>query len=253
VRERNVLVIAGTDSSGGAGLLRDVEVLRHLGVRSKAAVTAVTAQSNAQVTAIHHVPPAVVAAQIRAALEHDDIGVVKIGMLGTKPTVCAVAKALENFDGQIICDPVLASSSGVELLDHAGRHAMIEHLLPLVGLLTPNIPESAALVGDSIAVDEHQLVKQAAALRALGPSILLKGGHAAGMTCDDLLLERDGVVTWFKGTRLPGSMRGTGCALSSAIAASLVQGSTLREACRFAKDFIGREWQPRPIKSCAGV
>src|SRR3979490_1206608 len=90
VGERSVLVIAGTDSSCGAGLLRDVAVLRQLGVRSTAAVTAVTAQSNAQVTAIHHVPPAVIAAQIRAALEGDDIGVVKIGMLGTRTTVCAV-------------------------------------------------------------------------------------------------------------------------------------------------------------------
>jgi hydroxymethylpyrimidine/phosphomethylpyrimidine kinase len=243
VGERSVLVIAGTDSSCGAGLLRDVAVLRQLGVRSKAAVTAVTAQSNAQVTAIHHVPPAVIAAQIRAALEGDDIGVVKIGMLGTQTTVCAVARALENFAGQIICDPVLASSSGVELLDQAGRKAMIEHLLPLVGLLTPNIPESAALLGGSIAIDEPQLAKQAAALSAWGPSILLKGGHSAGTTCDDLLLERDGGMTWFKGPRLPGSMRGTGCALSSAIAASLVRGSTLPEACRLAKEFVRREWR----------
>jgi hydroxymethylpyrimidine/phosphomethylpyrimidine kinase len=210
-------------------------------VGSKAAVTAVTAQSNAQVTAIHHVQPAVVAAQIRAALDHDDIGVVKIGMLGTTATVRAIAQALENFDGPIICDPVLASSSGVELLDHEGRSAMIEQLLPLVDLFTPNIPEAAALLGDSIAVDEHQLVRQAGEICAWGPAVLLKGGHGTNTACNDLLLER-GVLTWFNGAKLPGSMRGTGCALSSAIAAHLVQGAALREACRLAKDFIYREW-----------
>jgi hydroxymethylpyrimidine/phosphomethylpyrimidine kinase len=241
MQPRRVLVIAGTDSSGGAGLLRDVMVLRQLGVRSRTAVTAVTAQSDAQVTAIHHVPPAIVAAQIRTSLECDDIGVVKIGMLGTTATVCAVAQALENFDGPIICDPVLASSSGVELLDHAGRSAMIEQLLPLVDLLTPNIPEAAALLGDSIAVDEHHLVRQAGALCAWGPAVLLKGGHGTTTACNDLLLER-GALTWFKGAKLPGFMRGTGCALCSAIAAHIVQGAALREACRLAKDFIYREW-----------
>jgi hydroxymethylpyrimidine/phosphomethylpyrimidine kinase len=242
-RDRSVLVIAGTDSSGGAGLLRDVLVLRQLGVRTQAAVTAVTAQSDAKAIAIHHVPPVVIAAQIRTALEGNDVSVVKIGMLGTRTAVGVVAKALENFDGQIICDPVLASSSGVELLDHAGRSAMIEDLFPLVCLLTPNIPESAALLSDSVAVDEHQLLQQASALRALGPSILLKGGHASGVTCDDLLFERDGRLTWLKGARLAGTMRGTGCALSSAIAAYLVRGAILREACRLAKNFVCREWR----------
>ena len=243
MQQRRVLVIAGTDSSCGAGLLRDVEALRQCGVQSKVAVTAVTAQSNAQVAAVHLVPPAVVSAQIRLALETNDIGVVKIGMLGSATTVCAVAQALDCFDGPIICDPVLASSSGVELLDHRGQRAMIEYLLPLVDLFTPNIPEAALLLGEEVAVDEECVLQQAAALCALGPAILLKGGHASGVTCDDLLLERDGTVTWLKGLRLPGFMRGTGCALSSAIAASLIQGSTQQEACRLAKDFICREWR----------
>jgi hydroxymethylpyrimidine/phosphomethylpyrimidine kinase len=242
--DRRVLVIAGTDSSGGAGLLRDVEVLRRFGVRSRAAVTAVTAQLDANVGAIHHVPPAIISAQIGAALDGShDIGVVKIGMLGTAASVRAVATALETFAGPIICDPVLASSAGTELLDHEGRRALIELLIPRVDLLTPNVPESAALLGEPLAVEVRQVLKQASALRTWGPSILLKGGHAGGATCDDVLLERDGRSTWFKGPRLAGSMRGTGCALSSAIAACWVRGSTLREACRLAKDFIGREWR----------
>lgn len=243
MRQGSVLVIAGMDSSGGAGLLRDVAVLRELGVGSKVAVTAVTSQSNARVSAIHHVPPAVVGEQIRAALEGDDVRIVKIGMLGTAATVNAVVHGLRNFDGFIVCDPVLASSSGAELLDTAGRSALIGCLLPLVGLLTPNVPEAAALLGKSNASDEDQLTRQAAALCELGPSVLLKGGHIAGSACDDLLLEREGAPTWFRAERLPGSMRGTGCALASAVAAHLIHGKPLREACRLAKDFVRMGWR----------
>lgn len=240
--QHKVLVIAGTDSSGGAGLLRDVAVLHEFGVHSRVAVTAVTAQTDATVSAIHHVTPAIVGAQISTALACNDVGVVKIGMLGTAATVHAVADALKDFRGRIICDPVLESTSGAELLDLAGRGAMIDHLLPRVDLLTPNIPEAAALIGEPMARDDIHLVLQAIALRALGPSILLKGGHSASTTCDDLLLQRDGSLTWFRATRLPGFMRGSGCALASAIAAQLVMGTTLREACGLARDHVRRGW-----------
>ena len=193
-----VLVVAATDSSGGAGLTRDVRVLTDFGVDALCVVTAVTAQSDKKVSAVHHVPPGVVRAQMAAAFATRQIGAIKIGMLGTQETVAAVVAELSAIgsarDGRsamgrsavgsqtvgipIIVDPVLVSTSGGVLLDAGGRAAMTESLFPLATLVTPNVPEAATLVGQPVAADEAGLIQQGKRLLAFGSqAILLKGGH----------------------------------------------------------------------------
>jgi len=249
-------VIAATDSSGGAGLTRDVRVLRDFGVDALCAVTAVTAQSDQRVAGVHHVPPEVVCAQIAAALETRPVDAVKIGMLGDRATVEAVAESLAQRDspdrldrlpqhafrgspaGHIVMDPVLVSSSGGMLLDASGRAALLQRLLPLATLVTPNVPEVAALLGEAVATDEASLVRQGQRLLGFGcQAILLKGGHASGEEAVDLLMTL-GSVQRITSKRVSGSSRGTGCALAAGIAAGLASGLSLLEACRRAKSYV---------------
>jgi hydroxymethylpyrimidine/phosphomethylpyrimidine kinase len=235
-----VLVIAGSDSSGGAGAVRDLKVLADLGVDALCAVSAVTAQTHDEVASIHHVPPNIVSAQIRAALASTSVGAIKIGMLGTGATVSAVADSLPaNGAIPIVLDPVLVSSSGGALLDDEGCTQMRKRIFPLTTVLTPNIPEAASLCGAEPAASRDGLLAQARALLAMGPqAVLLKGGHAAGAEAVDLLLSGDGRPQWLSSPRLDARCRGTGCALASAIAASLAGGSTVEEACRGAKRYV---------------
>ena len=235
-----VLVIAGTDSSGGAGLTRDVRVLADFGVDSFCAVTAVTAQSNSRLVGIHHIPAHILREQIVAALETRRVGAVKIGMLGNRATVDTVVASLQASTGvPIVLDPVLLSSSGGVLLDADGRAAMQENLLPLATVATPNVPEAAILLGEEPATTEVSLIRQAERLLALGPqAILLKGGHSLGPEAIDLLVSRDRGVQRIASQRLPASHRGTGCALASAIAAGLASGLPLDEACRRGKRYV---------------
>ncbi|MDB6009216.1 MAG: phosphomethylpyrimidine kinase, partial [Gammaproteobacteria bacterium] len=220
-----VLVIAATDSSGGAGLTRDVRVLSDFSVDALCVVTAVTAQSDKKVTAVHHVPPDVIRAQIAAALATRQVGAIKIGMLGNRATVEAVVEGLmaggshpggswpseglsvggsspsgsqpgesrlregPSHGVPIVVDPVLVSTSGGVLLDAGGRTALTEALFPLATLVTPNVPEAAALLGEALATDEAGLVQQGLRLLGLGSrAILLKGGHADGEDAGDLLI-----------------------------------------------------------------
>jgi hydroxymethylpyrimidine/phosphomethylpyrimidine kinase len=253
-------VIAATDSSGGAGLTRDVLTLTDFRVDALCAVTAVTAQSDRRVTAIHHVPPDVIRAQVLAALETRRVWAIKTGMLGTRATVEAVVESLAaglqqgagsgagvdaaGGSAPIVVDPVLVSSSGAMLLDAAGRTALLDKLLPLATLVTPNVPEMAALLGEPVAADEAELIQQGRRLLEFGSrAILLKGGHATGQEAVDWLIyhgsaENDPVVERITAKRVSGSSRGTGCALASGIAAGLVSGQTLVEACRRAKSYV---------------
>ena len=234
-----VLLIAGSDSSGGAGLARDVRTLTRLGTRALCVVTAVTAQSDARVFAVHVVPPELVRAQIAAAFATTPVQAIKIGMLATRATVLAVAASLPSQAPPVVLDPVLASSSGGDLLDSAGREALCSALLPRVTLLTPNIPEAAAILGSEFAVCDEDLLRQAAALLALGPAaVLLKGGHGEGTEATDLLLTRAAAPRWLRAPRLNAVRRGTGCALSSAIAAGLAAGLDLTVACERAKQHV---------------
>jgi hydroxymethylpyrimidine/phosphomethylpyrimidine kinase len=233
-----VLVIAGVDSSGGAGLTRDVCVLADFDVDALCAVTAVTAQSNSRVNAVHHVPPEVVGAQIAAAFDTREIGAIKIGMLGVRATVEAVLEALPSRV-PIVLDPVLAASSGGVLLDTNGRRTMRERLFPRVTLVTPNVPEAATLLGEDPANTEPELIAQAQRLLALGPrAVLIKGGHAIGEDAVDLLVSGNIPAQRIASRRVNGIRRGLGCALASAIAAGLASGMSLAEACERAKRYI---------------
>jgi hydroxymethylpyrimidine/phosphomethylpyrimidine kinase len=264
-----VLVIAATDSSGGAGLTRDVRVLTDFGVDALCVVTAVTAQSDKKVTAVHHVPPEVIRAQIAAAFATRQIGAIKIGMLGTQATVEAVVAELlavrrSGLNASlpaaipIVVDPVLVSTSGGVLLDPGGQAALTGSLFRIATLVTPNVPEAAALLGEPLAADEADLIRQGERLLDFGShAILLKAGHpyAGGTDTEeavDLLISRaaansrpahGGLASEFAieriaSKRVAGSSRGTGCALASAIAAGLAAGKTLGEACRAAKHYV---------------
>ena len=235
-----VLVIAGSDSSGGAGLTRDVRTLAHFGVAALCAVTAVTAQSDARVSAVHLVPPQLVRAQIAAALATSRVAAIKIGMLATRATVLAVAASLPPRSATpLVLDPVLAASSGGELLDAAGREALLETLLPRATVVTPNIPEAAALLGAQPASSDAELLQQGEALLALGPEhVLLKGGHGSGAEATDLLFTAGGAPRRFSAPRCAGARRGTGCALASALAAGLAAGLDVTAACASAKRHV---------------
>jgi hydroxymethylpyrimidine/phosphomethylpyrimidine kinase len=235
-----VLVIGASDSSGGAGLTCDVQVLAHFGCDVLCAVTAVTAQTDAQVAAIHIVPAHVVGAQIGAAFEGRRVAAIKIGMLGTAATVQAVTRSLPPRTlVPLVLDPVLASSSGTALLDAPGLDALRTLLLPRTTLLTPNIPEAALLLGEASATTLDEMQRQARALLDLGPTaVLLKGGHALSDTAVDVVVISGGSVRLLSAPRVAGTRRGTGCALAAAIAAGLAQGLLLEAACEQGKRYV---------------
>jgi hydroxymethylpyrimidine/phosphomethylpyrimidine kinase len=241
-----VLVIAGADSSGGAGIGRDVHTLTRLNVRALCAVTAVTAQSDTQLSAVHVVPAALVAAQIEAAFATCDIGAVKIGMLANAATVRAVAESVgARARLPIVLDPVLHASAGGELLDAAGLVALRELLLPRVTLVTPNLAEAALLSGESLARTAQELERQGQRLLALGArAVLLKGGHAAGAEATDVLLQPQCAPQRFSTPRYELTQRGTGCALASAIAAAFAEGADLAQACARGKQYMNQWLRP---------
>lgn len=237
---RAVLVIAGSDSSGGAGLLRDLRTLNDFSVDALAALTAVTAQSDTQVTAIQHLPAFIIQQQIAAAFATRPISAIKIGMLGTRATVEAVLASLPSRNRvPIVLDPVLMSSSGSVLLDEPGMVVLRNQLLSRVTLVTPNIPEAAALLQTSIAANEDSVIAQAVHILRMGPqAVLIKGGHANGNEASDLLVTESTPPLRLTAARMNARMRGTGCALASAIAALLGQGASLAEACQRAKLYV---------------
>jgi hydroxymethylpyrimidine/phosphomethylpyrimidine kinase len=243
-RRPAVLVIAGSDSSGGAGIARDLNVLADLGIEALCAITAVTAQTHGHVISVHHVPPEIVRTQVRAALESGPVGAIKIGMLGTGATVSAVADSLPRGGTiPIVLDPVLISSSGGVLLNEEGQAEMRARLFPLATVLTPNIPEAASLCGTTPATTRDALLEQARSLLAMGArSVLLKGGHAEGHEAVDLLYTAQGAAAsaaqWLSSKRLEARCRGTGCALATAIAAGLASGQSVEDACRDGKEYV---------------
>jgi hydroxymethylpyrimidine/phosphomethylpyrimidine kinase len=204
-------------------------------------VTAVTAQTDRQVSAVQLLPAALVQAQISAALASGRAAAAKLGMLGTREIVAAVAGALPPRERlPMVLDPVLAATSGGELLDAAGRAALTARLLPHTTLLTPNIPEAAALLGTNAAATDEELVGQARALCALGAAaVLIKGGHASGTShAVDWLVTSEGRVRSFAAPRVDAERRGTGCALATAIAAGLAARLPLEAACERAKEYV---------------
>ncbi|HEX4506439.1 MAG TPA: bifunctional hydroxymethylpyrimidine kinase/phosphomethylpyrimidine kinase [Alphaproteobacteria bacterium] len=242
-----VLIVAGSDSGGGAGIQADLRTVSALGGFGMTAITALTAQNTLGVFGIHPVPPEFVARQMRVVL--DDIGAdaIKIGMLGSVEIVEAVADVLETIpDIPLVLDPVMISTSGSALLDAPGVAAMKKRLLPRTLLLTPNLPEAEALTGlkaDSLAAMEMA----AGRLVELGArNVLLKGGHLVGDALIDLLVGKDGRAE-FRHTRVDTShTHGTGCTLASAVAAGLARGAALRDAAAEAHDYVQRGLRNAP-------
>lgn len=230
-----VLVIAGLDSSTGAGLARDLTVLADHGMTAQVVATAVTAQDAGGGCCVHPIPAAVVAAQIRAA---GPVRAAKLGMLANADIVAAVAETLPDLS--FVLDPVLATSTGVQLLDTAGRAAMITRLIPRATLLTPNLPEAATLTGLPA---DAPLQDLAAAFFAMGAqAVLLKGGHADGPEAVDWLWCRGHAPLRFAAPRKSGTRRGTGCTLATAIAAHLALGDDLATSCDHAKRYLSAWW-----------
>lgn len=240
-----LLTIAGSDSGGGAGIQADLKTFAAHGVYGMSVVTAVTAQSTTAVTAVHDVPVEVVAAQLEAVFSDLGVDAVKIGMLSSVPILRAVAAALRaRRPRHVVLDPVMVSKSGAPLLQDDAVAALAEELLPLSTLVTPNLPEAARLTSLPVASLAEREVA-ARALAARGPAVLLKGGHGAGDAdrdeVADLLVAAGGAgaVRRFVHPRLATrSDHGTGCTLSSAIAARLALGAPLEQAVGGAIDYL---------------
>lgn len=235
------LTIAGSDSSGGAGIQADLKTFAAHQVYGASVIVALTAQNTRGVSAIHAVPADFVSKQIDAVFEDLDVAAVKIGMLATAELIETVAAGLRRHKARnIVLDPVMIAASGARLLENDAVDAIRRHILPLATLSTPNLPEAAALLGSSVAETEAAIDEQADRLAALGAAnVLIKGGHGSGETSSDLLLLAGGARHRFDAPRLATrNTHGTGCTLSSAIASGLAKGLTLPEAVGHAKTYI---------------
>ena len=235
----HVLVVAGSDSSGGAGIVRDIETLAAFGVKASVAITAVTVQTHHGVEHVDTVAPERVAQQMRAALSANPIAAIKIGMLATSATIAAVAQVLADHpDIPVVLDPVLVSTSGRALLTPDATDAPRE-LFRACTLVTPNLPELSVLAASPIAISPDSVAGQARSLlRAGAKAVLVKGGHAGGVEAIDLLFQPEKADQSFASPRLAATMRGTGCMLASAIAARLAFGDPLAAAITQAKAFV---------------
>lgn len=234
------LTIAGSDSGGGAGIQADLKTFSALGVYGCSVITALTAQNTRAVTAIFDVDPDFVRAQIDAVFDDLRVDAVKIGMLSRPEIITAVAGALRRWrPPRVVLDPVMVAKSGDRLLREEAVAALRQDLLPLADLITPNLPEAAVLLGEEPVRERARMAEVAVRLRALGArNVLLKGGHLAGPGSPDLLLV-DGEPRWLEGERVETrNTHGTGCTLSSAIAAHLARGRPLPEAVARAKAYL---------------
>jgi hydroxymethylpyrimidine/phosphomethylpyrimidine kinase len=235
------LSIAGSDSCAGAGIQADLKTFSALGVYGATAITAITAQNTLGVTAVHPVPPDIIAAQIDAVFSDLSIGAVKTGMLGGEDAIEAVAASLERFAGAIpvVVDPVMISTTGSRLLEKGAERALAERLFPRAALVTPNLHEAAALLDEAVAESVDEIKDQAQRLLAFGPSaVLIKGGHGSGTDATDIFY--DGAA--FRALSAPriatANTHGTGCTLAAAIAALLVTGAPLEQAVAGAKAYL---------------
>jgi hydroxymethylpyrimidine/phosphomethylpyrimidine kinase len=234
------LTIAGSDSSAGAGIQADLKTFAALGVYGACAITALTAQNTQGVSAIHDVPPDFVAAQIDAVFADLAVGAVKLGMLSNAAIIAAVARALARHRARnIVLDPVMVASSGDRLLDAAAVETLRRELIPRALVVTPNLPEAAALAGASRARSEQEMEAQAREVLTLGCRyVLIKGGHGEGAESVDLLVGQGEVVRLSAQRIASKNTHGTGCTLSSAIAAGLAKGHDLVAAVREAKAYV---------------
>ncbi len=234
------VTIAGSDSGGGAGIQADLKTFSALGVYGASILTALTAQNTLGVTAVHDVPGDFITAQIDAVFSDLAVNAVKIGMLSQRSTIEIVTSGLAAHDtGPVVLDPVMVAASGDPLIAEEAVAKLTELLIPKVDLITPNLHEAARLLQTDVAGHKHDMETQARRLIDLGArAVLLKGGHGEGATSDDFLLTKDG-GRWFSAPRHDTrNTHGTGCTLSSAIAAGLAKGLPLAAAVGAAKDYV---------------
>jgi hydroxymethylpyrimidine/phosphomethylpyrimidine kinase len=234
------LTIAGSDSGGGAGIQADLKTFSALGVYGASVVTALTAQNTNGVSAIHDVPAAFVSAQMDAVFSDLDVGAVKIGMVSQRAVIEAIAAGLARWgQDKVVLDPVMIATSGDKLLAADAVEVLKRALIPRALVVTPNLPEAAALLNAPVARNETEMRQQGGRLLELGPrAVLIKGGHASGAESVDLLIEPHAFVRLAADRVATQNTHGTGCTLSSAIAAGLAKGLALNEAVGAAKRYV---------------
>jgi hydroxymethylpyrimidine/phosphomethylpyrimidine kinase len=234
------LTIAGSDSSGGAGIQADLKTFAALGVYGASAITALTAQNTTGVSGIHLVPANFVTAQIDAVFSDLDVKAVKIGMVAQLATIDAIVAGLTRWSPKhIVLDPVMVATSGDRLLPADAVEGLRAKLIPLAALITPNLPEAAALLDEPVALSEAAIESQGKRLLAMGCSaVLIKGGHGQGAESTDYLVSGNGTIALASPRIATKNTHGTGCSLSSAIAAGLARGEAMEPAVRNAKAWI---------------
>ena len=241
-----VLIVAGSDSGGGAGIQGDIKTVTVLGGYAATALTALTVQNTRGVSDILPVPPAFVAAQMRAVL--DDIGAdaVKLGMLGGSETIVAVADVLESVSVPIVLDPVMLAKGGARLLPDEAQGVLMRRLLPMASVITPNAPELGRLTGRAVTDAASALAAGRALMAQTGAAVIVKGGHLPGDSVTDALLSADGDHALTSAREETRHTHGTGCALASALATGLAQGLPLRQAFARAHAFVAAAIRAAP-------
>ncbi len=234
------VTIAGSDSSGGAGIQADLKTFSALGVYGASVITALTAQNTRGVQGIHDVPPDFIGAQIDSVFSDLAVGAVKIGMLSRPAAIEAVAAGLARHGAdKVVLDPVMVAASGDRLLAPEAVETLRRRLLPIALVVTPNLPEAAALLDEAEARGEDAMRAQAERILGFGPqAVLVKGGHAEGAESVDVLVTRDGARRFASPRIATRNTHGTGCTLSSAIAAGLARGLALEDAVAAAKAYV---------------
>lgn len=236
-----VLTIAGSDSGGGAGIQADLKTMSALGCYGMSAITAVTSQNTVGVFGVQEMPAPFVADQIARVLEDIGADAIKIGMLANAEIIAAVAGALAPWPQiPVVLDPVMVAKSGDALLREEAQAALIELLIPIAAVVTPNVPEAEAITGIAVSNDEQSISAAAQAMLRMGAhAVLLKGGHLEGGTCSDYLFDEAGEIEVFESPRIATrNTHGTGCTLASAIACGLAQALTLRDSVAQAREYL---------------
>lgn len=239
-RYPRLLTIAGSDSGGGAGIQADLKTFSALGCYGMSAITALTAQNTTGVRAIHAIPPQMLREQIDAVIEDIGVDAVKIGMLHAPDIVQVVADAIDRHQlGQVVLDPVMIATSGAVLIENEAVQALVQQLFHRVQLITPNLDEAGFLVGRTLK-NEDDMEAAADQLLGLGAlAVLIKGGHLSGDTVADLFVSRNAKKWWLRAPRIQSqNTHGTGCTLSSAIAAHLALGVPLEQAIEKSHAYI---------------
>jgi hydroxymethylpyrimidine/phosphomethylpyrimidine kinase len=244
-RYPRVLSIAGSDSGGGAGIQADLKTFAALGCFGMTAITALTAQNTCGVRSIHGVPPDMLRDQIDAVLEDIGVDAVKVGMLHSPEIVRTVAQAIDRHQMQrVVFDPVMVATSGAKLIDDPAIAVLVAEMFPRVMLITPNLDEAALLVGRPLNSPQDMALAAAELIGRGARAVLLKGGHLAGDMVMDLLQQLGAEPLWMQAPRIDtANTHGTGCTLSSAIAAHLALGVSLPDAVRKAREFVRQALQ----------